>query len=171
MSERLRLLSLCSGYGGLDAAVSEHFGAELAAYAENDPGKIPIMEHHFPGVPNLGDITKTVWETAGRYDVIAAGFPCQDISNAGKRVGITGERSGIWVNVFEAIRVIRPRYVVLENVSAIRTRGLNVVVGDLSQIGYDARWSSVRASAIGAPHHRDRWFCVATPTDPYSVGR
>ncbi|WP_251075388.1 DNA cytosine methyltransferase [Streptomyces sp. ISL-12] len=92
--------------------------------------------------------------------------PCQDISNAGRREGIKGARSGIWFDIAEAIRVLRPRHVYLENVGAIRNRGQSAVLTSLHEIGYDAAWTALRASDIGAPHHRDRWFCVATPSVP-----
>src|SRR5690606_15078723 len=123
-----------------------------------------VMAHRFPGVPNIGDITAVDWsEWAGRVDDIAAGFPCQDISVAGKGVGIGGSRSGIWKNVAQAVGVIRPRLVFLENVSVIRSRGLDTVAEDLSALGYDLRWTCLRADAVGAPHQRNRWFGVAKP--------
>ncbi|MCZ0981887.1 DNA cytosine methyltransferase [Streptomyces diastatochromogenes] len=95
---------------------------------------------------------------------MAAGFPCTDISNAGHRKGIDGEKSRVWYNVAEAVRILRPRLLFLENVSAITRRGLDRVLGDLAAIGYDARWTCFRASEVGAAHHRDRWFCVAFPS-------
>jgi DNA (cytosine-5)-methyltransferase 1 len=149
-------------------AVAALTGGLVTWVADNDPHKSKILERRFPGVPNLGDITLIDWlelESQG-VDIITAGFPCQDISNAGKRVGIEGARSGIWANVAEAVRVLRPKLVFLENVSAIRSRGIDRVLGDLAACGYDAVWTCYRASAAGAPHHRDRWFLVAAPTDP-----
>jgi DNA (cytosine-5)-methyltransferase 1 len=136
------------------------------------------MAARFPWATNLGDLTKADWAAIARdlvIDTIAAGFPCQDISHAGKKKGITGARSGIWKNVLEAVRHTRPRLVFLENVAAIRSRGLETVVADLAAIGYDARWTCLRAGdpAVGAPHKRDRWFCVAHPADadPERSGR
>jgi DNA (cytosine-5)-methyltransferase 1 len=169
LAEAPRILELCAGYGGLGMAVEALTGGRVHWVADNDPEKSKILARRFPGVPNLGDITSYDWtELAGAgVDIITAGFPCQDISNAGKRVGIQGARSGIWANVAEAVRVLRPRLVFLENVSAIRSRGIDRVLGDLAARGYDARWTSYRASAAGAPHHRDRWFCVASPADSY----
>ncbi|MFB7643901.1 DNA cytosine methyltransferase [Streptomyces sp. NPDC056085] len=158
---------MCAGYGGLGTAVEALTGERVEFVAELDPAASRVLAHRFPDAPNLGDIREADWAgLAERVDLITAGFPCQDISNAGKRVGISGERSGIWRNVAEAIRVIRPRIAFLENVSAIRGRGLSQVLSDLAAIGYDARWICVRASDVGAPHHRDRWFCIATPSDP-----
>ncbi|MCP9207820.1 DNA cytosine methyltransferase [Streptomyces sp. NEAU-Y11] len=149
-------------------AVEALTGGRVAWVADNDPSKALILARRFPGVPNLGDITEIDWSTLSEHgvDIITAGFPCQDISNAGKRVGIEGSRSGIWANVSDAVRILQPRLVFLENVSAIRSRGLSRVLGDLAACGYDAVWTCYRASAAGAPHHRDRWFLVAAPADP-----
>ncbi|MDL5204974.1 DNA cytosine methyltransferase [Streptomyces sp. ALI-76-A] len=150
-------------------AVEALTGGRVTWVADNDPSKALILERRFPGVPNLGDITRIDWATLAEegVDILTAGFPCQDISNAGKRVGIEGARSGIWANVAEAVRVLRPKLVFLENVSAIRSRGLARVLGDLAACGYDAQWTCYRASAAGAPHHRDRWFLVAVPSDSH----
>ncbi|MEU0213581.1 DNA cytosine methyltransferase [Streptomyces sp. NPDC006265] len=159
------ILGLCAGFGGLEIAVEELTGERVAYMAEIDRYAAQILAHHHPDIPNLGDITTIDWtELIGLVDVICAGFPCTDISNAGHRKGIDGEKSRVWYNVAEAIRVLRPRLVFLENVSAIARRGLDRVLGDLAAIGYDARWMCFRASEVGAAHHRDRWFCVAFPS-------
>ncbi|MGW6571683.1 DNA cytosine methyltransferase [Streptomyces sp. NPDC054945] len=151
-------------------AVEALTGGRVTWVADNDPNKARILARRFPGVPNLGDITLIDWATLADQgvDILTAGFPCQDISNAGKRVGIEGSRSGIWANVAEAVRILGPKLVFLENVGAIRSRGLDRVLGDLAACGYDAQWTCYRASAAGAPHHRDRWFCVAAPSDSHS---
>jgi DNA (cytosine-5)-methyltransferase 1 len=96
-------------------------------------------------------------------DIISGGFPCQDISNAGKRAGIYGERSGLWSEYARIIRELRPRYVVVENVAALLNRGMERVLGDLAACGYDAEWQSIRASDVGAPHRRERIWIVAYP--------
>ena len=160
-----QILSLCTGTGALDMAVMRLTGAQLAYVAEKEPAPAKILAHHYPTTPNLADITLIDWsQLMGQVDIITAGFPCQNISNAGDREGINGSKSGIWANVADAIRIIRPRIIFLENVAAIRTRGLGRVIGDLAGCGYDARWTSVRAStAAGASHERYRWFCEATP--------
>ncbi|GAA0660250.1 hypothetical protein GCM10010193_08980 [Kitasatospora atroaurantiaca] len=167
------ILELCAGYGGLGRAVEALTGERVRYVAEIDPYASLITAARYPRAPNLGDITQVDWSAlAGQVDIITAGFPCQDISNAGKRVGLNGERSGIWSSVLESVRVLRPRLVFLENVAAIRRRGLAEVLGGLATIGYDARWCCFRASGTGAAHVRDRWFCIATPTaDPNGVGR
>ena len=97
----------------------------------------------------------------GRIDLISGGFPCQDISTAGKGAGITGERSGLWKEMLRIIREVRPKYVLVENVTALLGRGLGVVLGDLAESGYDAEWDCIPASALGAPHQRDRVWIVA----------
>ncbi|WP_405903154.1 DNA cytosine methyltransferase [Streptomyces sp. NBC_00656] len=173
-----RVLGLCAGYGGLEAAIGAGTGGVPVAYAENDPYAAKVFAAHHPGVPNLGDITRIDWERVRdlyRPDIVGAGFPCRNISNAGRRDGINGQWSKVWKNVAEAVGVIRPRYVFLENVAALRSRGLDVVAADLAAHGYDVRWTCLRAGdpEIGAPHPRDRWFAVAHPADadPHHLGR
>jgi DNA (cytosine-5)-methyltransferase 1 len=162
------ILELCAGYGGLGIAVEALTGDKVTVVAEVHRAACKVMAHRFPDAPNIGDVRTQNWGAllGEGIDTITAGFPCQDISNAGRREGIKGERSGIWFNIAEGIRVLRPRHVYLENVGALRNRGLDSVLTSLHEIGYDAAWTSIRASDIGAPHHRDRWFCVATPSVP-----
>ena len=101
-------------------------------------------------------------EYTGCVDIIHAGFPCQDISVAGKQSGVgEGTRSGLYREVLRIAGVVRPRQLFLENVSAILSNGLGTVLGDLAALGYDCRWLCIRASDVGAPHHRDRWFLLA----------
>lgn len=166
------ILSLCSGYEGLGLAVEALTGDKVAYVAEVDEAASKVLAYRFPHAPNIGDITAYDWtQLLGLVDIITAGFPCQDISNAGKREGIDGGRSGIYRNVIEAVRILRPRLVFLENVSAIRSRGLWQVVADLAAIGYDVRWTCLRASdeSVGLAHHRDRWFAIAVPSDAEGV--
>ena len=125
MSE-LRIGSLCSGYEGLGLAVTEVLGGEVAWVADNDPGAATILAHRFPGVANLGDITVVNWDTVPVVDILCAGFPCQDVSAAGARAGLrAGTRSGLWLEIVQAIRTLRPAVVVIENV-----RGLLTARGD-----------------------------------------
>ncbi|MFF9175930.1 DNA cytosine methyltransferase [Streptomyces sp. NPDC014793] len=169
-------LSLCSGYGGLDEAVEQITGNKTLVYAEKDEFASRIMAARFPWAINLGDITTIDWRAIACdlvVDTVSAGFPCQDISHAGRKKGISGARSGIWKNVVEAVGVFRPRLVFLENVDAIRSRGLDVVVADLAAIGYGIRWTCLRADEVGAAHRRWRWTAVAHPaaSDPERSGR
>jgi DNA (cytosine-5)-methyltransferase 1 len=156
----LKCGSLFSGILGLDTAVCEFFGAELAWTSEVEPGPCKVIERH--GVPNLGDITKIDWSEVEPVDILCGGFPCQDISYAGKGAGIRSDtRSGLWYEFARAIRDLRPRFVVVENVSALLSRGMGIVLGDLAEMGFDAEWCSVRASDAGAPHRRERIFILA----------
>jgi DNA (cytosine-5)-methyltransferase 1 len=105
-------------------------------------------------------------EYAGRVDCIHAGFPCQDISHAGKQAGVGSDtRSGLYREVLRIADVVRPRFIFLENVTAILSNGLDTVLGDLASRGFDCRWTCVRASDVGAPHLRDRWWCLAVMGD------
>lgn len=182
----LRLGELFAGYGGLGMAVEEVFGAELAWVSEWEAAPSKILAHHWPHVPNHGDVTKIDWANIEPVDIISGGSPCQDLSLAGKRRGMAdGTRSNLWESMREGIATIRPRYVVWENVrgslSAEATsasdmeqregflgerrghlRALGRVLGDLADLGYDAEWRGLRAADVGAPHGRFRVFILAT---------
>jgi DNA (cytosine-5)-methyltransferase 1 len=143
-------------------------GFETIAFCEIDPFCRKVLAKHWPGVPCFEDITKLDKEelnSLGRIDVICGGFPCQDISCAGKGAGIHAERSGLWWEMLRIIRLVRPRFVLVENVSALLNRGLDEVLGSLAESGYDAEWTCLRASDVGAPHRRERVFLVA-----YTIG-
>lgn len=159
--------SLCTGYGGLDhAALAALGGGRVAWVADPDPHVSTLLETRLPGVPNLGDIRTVDWRTVEPVDVLTAGFPCQDISAAGRRAGIReGTRSGLFFDVIRGIKVLRPALVVIENVAALRWRGggLDIVLAELHHAGYDCVWTSLRASDIGAPHRRERIFVLAWP--------
>lgn len=129
MTPPLAIGSLCTGYGGLDLAAAEVFGGRPAWMADPDPGAAAVLAHHWPHVPNLGDITIADFRAVPPVDVLCAGFPCQDLSYAGRGAGIReGTRSGLWHHIADAVGVVRPRYLVLENVAAIVARrpGLDV---------------------------------------------
>ncbi|MEV5937955.1 DNA cytosine methyltransferase [Streptomyces sp. NPDC051994] len=163
-------VSLCTGSSALDLAVEAVTGLRTVLVGEKDPAASRLLAARLPHAPNLGDITAVDWAdlaaTVPRPAALTAGFPCQDISNAGPRGGIAGDRSGLWKTIAHgAIRHLRPRLVFLENVAALRSRGLDVVAADLAALGYDARWMCLRAGdpEVGACHRRDRWFAVAYP--------
>ncbi|WPO73985.1 DNA cytosine methyltransferase [Streptomyces sp. KN37] len=159
-------LSLCSGAGTLDLAVEQITGNKTLVYAENDPFASRVMEARFPWATNLGDITTADWAGVAsqwQIETLSAGFPCRNISNAGPRDGINGKWSSVWKNVAQAVGVIRPSLVFLENVEALRSRGLNVVVEDLAALGYGLWWTCVPARDVGAPHLRWRWFGLGYP--------
>ena len=115
----------------------------------------------FPIWDDVCTFDGTPWR--GKVDVVCGGFPCQDISAAGKGVGITGERSGLWSEMARIIGEIRPNYIFVENSPMLTLRGLDRVLGDLSEMGYDARWGVVGAHHAGAPHKRQRVWIVAYP--------
>ncbi len=159
----LRTGSLCTGYGGLDLAVTAVLDAELAWYADNDPRAAAVLAATWPAIRNLGDITALDWAAVPPVDLITAGWPCQDISYAGPGTGIAkGTRSGLWLHIAGGLRHLRPSFVFLENVAALRSRGLGKVLADLAALGYDTQWTSLRASDTGACHRRDRMFILAT---------
>ncbi|TDC76441.1 DNA cytosine methyltransferase [Actinomadura sp. 7K507] len=165
---RLSLGSLCTGYGGLDLAAAEVLDVHPVWVADPAPGAAAVLAHRFPDVPNLGDLTAVDFGQVPRVDVLCAGFPCQDLSYAGRGAGIReGTRSGLWHLIADAVGVLRPRYLILENVAAIVARrpGLDVVLSDLAALGLTAEWACVRASDVGAPHTRNRWFLLAE--DPH----
>jgi DNA (cytosine-5)-methyltransferase 1 len=157
--------SLCTGYGGLDmGALTVFGGGRIAWVADPDPHVRMLLAARLPGVPNLGDIREVDWSAVEPVDVVTAGFPCQDISAAGRRAGIrSGARSGLWHHVARAVDSLRPALVVVENVAALRWRGggIDIVLGDLADAGYDCVWNSVRASDVGAAHRRERVFILA----------
>ena len=122
--QTIRAGSLCTGYGGLDMAVMTVFGGHLVWCTDNDKHVAVVLDARYPDVPNLGDLTRLDWRTVESVDIISAGFPCQDISYNGRGAGIEkGERSGIWKNIVEGIRALRPKLIVVENVPGIRRRG------------------------------------------------
>ncbi|MFG3046310.1 DNA cytosine methyltransferase [Streptomyces sp. NPDC048241] len=160
----LRIGSVCTGYGGLDMAVQQVFGGELAWVSDIDPGACQIIRHRMPGVPNLGDLTTTDWTQVEPVDIFCGGYPCQPFSLAGELKGTADDRH-IWPFIARALRVLRPRVAVFENVANHLRIGFDTVLADLASLGFDAEWSLVQADEIGAPHQRRRLFVYATATD------
>jgi DNA (cytosine-5)-methyltransferase 1 len=150
--------SLFSGYGGLDIAV----GGELAWFSDIEPSAVTIMNAHHPGVPNIGDVTQIDWKQVPRVDVLTGGYPCQPFSTAGYRKGTDDDRH-LWPYVRDAISVLEPGLAVLENVAGHLSLGFGTVIGELSELGYAARWGVVRAHDAGLPHKRARVFIAAYP--------
>ncbi|MET0993130.1 MAG: DNA (cytosine-5-)-methyltransferase [Mycobacterium sp.] len=185
----MKLGELFAGYGGLGLAVEEVFGAELAWVSEWEHAPSKILAHHWPNVPNYGDVTKIDWANIEPVDIISGGSPCQDLSLAGKRRGMQdGTRSNLWESMREGIAIIRPKYVVWENVRGALSaeavsasdmghgtgflgerdghlRALGRVLGDLADLGFDAEWRGLRAADVGAPHGRFRIFILAANRD------
>lgn len=192
----MKIGSLFSGYGGLDIAVESFFHARTVWHAEFEDAPSKVLAHHWPGVPNHHDVSVVDWAAVEPVDIITGGFPCQDVSSAGKRAGmVEGTRSNLWGAMRTAIETIRPQYAVIENVrgllsataqsdsdleqrpgfmgdeSALNLRALGRVLGDLADIGYDAQWHGLRAADIGAPHGRYRIFILATDTSSQRLER
>lgn len=192
-----RIGELFAGYGGLGVAVQQVYGGDLAWYSEFDDAPSRIMAHHHPGVPNYGDVTQIDWATVPPVDILTGGFPCQDVSVAGRRAGMTdGTRSGLWSYMAHAIDVLRPPLVVIENVGGLFSaeatrvmeshplclgdggtgsdtvllRAVDAVLSTLSELGYDAEWTALRAADVGAPHGRLRVFITAHPATDASGG-
>jgi DNA (cytosine-5)-methyltransferase 1 len=162
----MNVLDLFSGIGGFSLGL-ERAGMRTVAFCEIEPFCRAVLKKHWPHVPCYDDIRTLTAErlAADRVvpDVICGGFPCQDISSAGLGAGIEGGRSGLWSEYARLVGEIRPRYVIVENVAALLGRGLSRVLGDLASIGFDAEWHCIPASAVGAPHRRDRLWLVANP--------
>ncbi|MET8571816.1 DNA cytosine methyltransferase [Streptomyces sp. NPDC004783] len=187
----LRVGSFCSGFGGLEMAVHAAFGGETVFHADPDEGASKILAHHWPEIPNLGDITVLDWAQVaaehGPIDLAAMGFPCQDLSLAGLRAGMRpGNRSGLWTHCAAGIQALNPRFVVIENVRGLLSapahsnlepcpwcvgdrgdepvlRALGAVLGDLADLGFDAEWIGLPASdpAVGSCHPRWREIILA----------
>ena len=190
----LRVGELFAGYGGLGMGMSMVLDAEPVWFVEFDKHPSAVLAHHWPDVPNHGDITAVDWAAVEPVDILTGGFPCQDVSHAGMRAGIRpGTRSGLWEHFAYAISILKPRLVVVENVSGILSadahcdvepcpwcvgdepdghlRALGAVLADLAEAGFDAEWCSVRASDAGAPHRRERVFIVAADAGGETVGQ
>jgi DNA (cytosine-5)-methyltransferase 1 len=184
---KLRVGSLFSGYGGLDLAVLNVLDAEMAWHCEWEDAPSAILEKHFPNVPNYRDVSKVDFTQVEKVDVLTGGFPCQDLSLAGKRAGLKeGTRSGLWHEFARAIEELQPKLVVIENVRGLLSAkadngmeysqedlddwggrpvftAIQAVLGSLADIGYDAKWCGLRAADAGAPHNRFRVFIIAYP--------
>ena len=155
------MLDTFSGIGGFSLAARWLGGFETVQFVERDPYCQRVLAKHWPTVPIHDDIC-TFNPERGSADVVVGGFPCQDISKAGKGAGIQhGTRSGLFYELIRVIRLVRPQFVVLENVAAILANGLDIVLGELAEAGYDAEWACIPAAAVGACHQRDRWWCAA----------
>ena len=184
----MKIGSLFSGYGGLDLAVTAVTGGEVVWHCEWDDAPAKILEHNFPGIPNYRDVSKVDFTQVEKVDILTGGFPCQDLSLAGKRAGLKeGTRSGLWHEFARAIEELQPKLVVIENVRGLLSAkadngmeysqedlddwggqpvftAIQAVLGSLADIGYDAKWCGLRAADAGAPHNRFRVFIIAYPS-------
>ncbi|MBO9437315.1 DNA (cytosine-5-)-methyltransferase [Sulfitobacter sp. R18_2] len=180
---KLRVLDLFSGIGGFSLGLERTGGFETVAFCEIEEFPRKVLAKHWPEVPCYHDVTKLTGDILERdgiaVDVITGGFPCQDISTAGRQAGIgEGTRSGLWSEIVRLIGELQPRYVIVENVANLLSgpsekRGgwFGRVLGDLAECGYDAEWENIPASALGAPHRRERVWLVAYPPKVRNAGK
>jgi DNA (cytosine-5)-methyltransferase 1 len=152
--------SLFSGIGGLDLGL-EQAGMKTIWQVEYDDWARGKLDENFPHTTKYKDVREVGKHNLEPVDLIAGGFPCQDVSWAGPGEGLSGERSGLWFEYLRIICELRPSYIIVENVAALLNRGAGRVLADLAGIGFDAEWETLRASDFGAPHRRDRFFLVA----------
>jgi len=153
--------SLFSGIGGLDLGF-ERAGLLCKWQVEIDPFARKVLAKHWPNVKRHDDVRTWPEHDTERVDIIAGGFPCQDVSVAGKRAGITGDRSGLYTEILRIVGILRPRIIALENVAALLLDGrMGVVCADMARCGYGCEWATIPASRFGAPHQRDRVFILA----------
>lgn len=152
--------SLFAGIGGFDLGL-ERAGMTCSWQVEIDPYARRVLEKHWPDVRRWDDVRTFPPGGDWGVDLICGGFPCQDISFAGKGVGLAGERSGLWYEFAKVVCRIRPRYVLMENVTALLVRGLDVVLGTMASLGYDSEWTCLSACSVGAPHTRERLFIIS----------
>jgi DNA (cytosine-5)-methyltransferase 1 len=174
----LRVLDIFSGIGGFSLGLERTGGFRTVAFCEVDPFCRKVLAKHWPDVPCYEDVREL---TAARLaadgiavDVICGGFPCQDVSYAGKRAGMVDTRSGLWSEYARLVRELRPRLVVVENTAGLLSLGMDDVLGDLATLGFDAEWHCISAATVGAPHIRDRVWVCAYPSGllgPEIIGR
>ena len=166
----LKLIDTFSGIGGFSLAAEQIVGGfETVAFVECEPYAQKILKKHWPNVPIYDDI-RTYRPEPYSARVVVGGFPCQDISNCGRGEGITEtSRSGLFHHLMRVIRLVRPDFIVLENVAAILNNGLDTVLGELHSAGFDAEWATFPATMVGAAHQRDRWWLVGYRSNSISV--
>lgn len=167
---KLRVLDLFSGIGGFSLGLERTGGFDTVAFCEIDPFCRRVLAKHWPNVPCFEDVTTLRGEDVGPVDVICGGFPCQDLSVAGKGEGLAGSRSGLWSEIARLVGELRPRFVLVENVANLLAGPASQpgawfgrVLGDLAERGYDAEWRNIPAWLVGLPHSRERVWLVAYP--------
>jgi DNA (cytosine-5)-methyltransferase 1 len=166
MMKKLRVLDLFSGIGGFSLGLERTGGFETVAFCEFNPKRRDDLRIAWPHVPIFEDVQTLMPDVLGPIDVITGGFPCQDISTAGRKVGIGGERTGLFSEIIRLAGALRPSVVIMENSADLLTgdRGgwAGHVFGELAKIGFDAEWHVIPAAGLGAPHQRERVWIIAT---------
>ena len=164
MDKKYSIGSLFAGIGGFELGLERAIpGAYTLWQVEQEKYCKKVLSKHWPEATIYDDVRNITKNNTKQVDILCGGFPCQDISLAGKGEGLHGKKSGLWWEMHRIIDELQPKAVIMENVAAITIRGLGTVLGSLSKIGYDAEWCTIRASDFGAPHRRSRWFCIAYP--------
>lgn len=166
----LNMGSLFAGIGGFELGIEKAMPFVNTLWqCEQDKYCQHVLQHHWPNATMFDDVRNINTNIARPIDILCGGFPCQDISIAGNKKGIVKNetRSGLWWEMHRITSDFRPHIVFMENVSAISIRGLDTVTASLTEIGYVTEWQTVRASHLGAPHQRERWFAVAYPIELY----
>ncbi len=156
---KLRVLDLFSGIGGFSLGLERTGGFKTVAFCEIEEYPRKVLNKHWPKVPCHDDV-RTLRAEPGSADIVCGGFPCQDISKAGKRAGVSGARSGLFRELVRTIRVVGPKYAIMENVADLLHRGMGDVCGELAEGGLRVEWDCVSAADVGAPHYRDRIWIV-----------
>lgn len=159
----LKVLDLFSGIGGFSYGLEKTGKFKTELFCEIDKDCQKVLKKHWPLVSIENDITSLSLKE-GSYDIVCGGFPCQDLSIAGKKTGLKGERSGLWREYARIINEVKPKFVIIENVGNLRKLGLNTVLSDLARIGYDAEWYTIRATDVGLPHQRERLYIISYPS-------
>lgn len=173
----MRIGSLFSGIGGLELGLEWAGLGRTVWQVEREPYCQAVLARHWPDAKRFDDVRSVGSHNLQPVDIICGGFPCQDISYAGKGAGLAGKRSGLWFEFARIVREMEPKYVVVENVAALLARGMGDVLGTLASLGYDCWWDCISAGSVGAPHVRDRAFIVGyAPSrkqvaDPNQIGR
>ena len=170
----MRIGSLFAGIGGLELGLQaglelEGVSCRVVWQVEQDDYCRAVLARHYPNALRFEDVRQVNQDNLPPVDIICGGFPCQDISVAGNGAGLDGNRSGLFFDMLRIVCELRPRLWVMENVPAITHRGVDDVLRSMAKAGYDARWGCLRASALGAPHRRERWFCVGYMADTHKV--
>ncbi|NNH67804.1 DNA cytosine methyltransferase [Rhizobium laguerreae] len=166
---KLKVLDLFSGIGGFSLGLERTGGFSTVAFCEIEEFPRRVLAKHWPEVPCYHDVRELTADVLRRdgisVDVICGGFPCQDVSHAGKRGGLEAARSGLWSEYGRLIGEIRPKFVIVENTPGLLSLGMGRVLGDLAARGYDAQWDCIPAKSVGAPHERDRVWIVSYPNE------